>query len=180
MQQVNYGLWCKDFEDLWSSQSLFVTSPAKPHFCWATTHSYQDDLMNILFQKTNVILIKMRWQCSALCRHTACLQLCKSQSGLLNPVPSRWHQAGLIQSSAGKKSFLDKGEKILPLFVDLKQITQLTGKKNHSRSQGLQNQNGLKDISSFDLINSSRQNYDIYSLHSMVSDSHTHTPHKNH
>lgn len=80
--------------------------------------------MNILSQKTNVILINMSNQC----RHTACLQHCKSQSDL-NTVPSRGHHAGLIQSSAGKKSFPDKGEKILLLFVDLKQIAQLTGEK---------------------------------------------------
>lgn len=72
----------------------------------------------------------MRCQNSALCRHTACLQHCKSQSELLNTVPSREHQAGLIQNSTLKKSFPDKREKILLLFVDLKQITQLTGKKN--------------------------------------------------
>lgn len=151
------------------------------HFCWATTHSYQDDLMNILFQKTNVILIKMRWQCSALCRHTACLQLCKSQSGLLNPVPSRWHQAGLIQSSAGKKSFLDKGEKILPLFVDLKQITQLTGKKKTLKVPRSPKPEWLEGYLQL-WLNKLKQTelWHLFIAQHGKWFTHTHTPHKNH
>lgn len=47
--------------------------------------------------------------------------------------------------------------------------------RKHSRFQGLPKQNGLKGICSFDLINSSRQNNDIYSLHSIASGSHTNT-----
>lgn len=121
--------------------------------------------MNILCQKTNVILIEIPVFCSVQhCKSLNYWTVCQAEDKL------DWYKAQL-----GRRA--SKTREKRSWFVCGCQTSYSADRgKNPLKVPRFPKTDSLKDISSFDFINSSRQNYDIYSLHSIVSDSHSHTP----